>query len=137
MTTLRPACPVTNRAKGLLHCPLRAYRYIGATTHITGDEHRLPYLPIPLGYVRMTGRESPGCPLAMHTKAESLPLHLITLYLGYIMRHIIDHLQPYLRQAFTKDFKKALPYPVSNALPVSPGIVGSTRHGSQIILPLC
>src|SRR5690606_10528049 len=94
--------------------PLHASRLTrqdpAGASHVARNNHRLTNTAIRLGTFGMARRKCPRCPLAMDPDRFGFPSHVMHLFLGNVMRHVVDYIHAEILPACSeyglKDFPR-------------------------------
>src|SRR5690606_2615523 len=104
--------------------------------HVARDDHGLAELLVLVRKLGMAGRKSARGALAVHPKLALLPVVLVLLELGDVVRHVVDKVHLQLLPGAAENRLEALAGLPHEELPVAPGKIGRGPHGAQVLLPL-
>src|SRR5690606_37323237 len=127
---------VAGGTERLGHGAFRAHQHPACRTHRTGHQHRLANVAVDTGHLGPAGAKSACGSLAVHTKLHPAAVYLMFLNLGYIVRNVVNLVNPGLDTLPGEHVLETTADQVRQHLPVTEGKIGCCTHRCQIILPL-
>ena len=119
---------MAGRTKGLFHCQVGAEKEIRIRSHVTGYEYGLTNALVFIRYLFMPRRKSPRRTFPVYTQFLCPISYRMFFKLGDVMGYVIDQVHAQFFGRFAQYFFERFPYPVHDALTVSPGVVCGTCH---------